>query len=391
MNAIPKLDTVGIIRLTRAGRLEEATALIQAGLNGRQPSPAVEPQTGALLDLEAPASPEGSWHDAQDTRGVKRPSAQFNRPARRSWSDAKRFDLPGLRSRPSAPRPIPAGASFTTHHASTKTGALAYKLYIPSTSSAAPMPLIVMLHGCTQNPDDFAAGTRMNELAEAHGFLVVYPEQTQVANASRCWNWFRTGDQVRDGGEPALIAAATRQVIATHQIDPKRVFVAGLSAGGAAAAIMGCAYPDLFAGVGVHSGLACGAASDLPSALAAMRGAGPANRRNGRTKSNVPTIVFHGTADHTVAASNAAVVADQASGQGATRTTEEGITADGTGFTRLILRDDAGLTIGETWMIEGAGHAWSGGSSEGSYTDPRGPDASVEMLRFFGLVPPADR
>jgi poly(hydroxyalkanoate) depolymerase family esterase len=177
---------------------------------------------------------------------------------------------------PAAPRaPVPDGAQFLTATFSNEASSRPYKLYVPSGYRPdRPAPLVVMLHGCTQSPDDFAAGTRMNAGAEEHACLVVYPGQTASANMQRCWNWFSEGDQHRDRGEPALIAGITREVMRDYAIDPRQVYVAGLSAGGAAAAIMGDAYPDLYAAIGVHSGLACGAASDMPSAFAAMQGGG---------------------------------------------------------------------------------------------------------------------
>lgn len=255
-----------------------------------------------------------------------------------------------------------------------------YKLYVPPQAGQRPLPLVVMLHGCTQDPDDFAAGTRMNEAARAQGCFVLYPAQSKQANPQRCWNWFKHTHQQRGRGEPALLAAMTRDVMARHAIDASRVYAAGLSAGGAMAAILGQAYPDLYAAVGVHSGLAAGAAKDLPSALAAMRGGAAA----APGLAGVPTIVFHGDADgtvhpdngeHVVAASARAARPDD----GAGRERVDG----GRAYTRRVYRSAEGEVLAEHWLVHGSGHAWSGGSRAGSYTDPAGPDATAEMLRFF--------
>jgi poly(hydroxyalkanoate) depolymerase family esterase len=193
---------------------------------------------------------------------------------------------------------LPDAARFEERTYTNEAGRRTYKLYIPSCYREEPLPLILMLHGCHQSPDDFASGTRMNELAEEQAFLVTYPSQPSSANPARCWNWFSAGDQLRDRGEPLLIVGITREIMRTVAVDPARVYIAGLSAGGAAAAIMGSVYPDMYAAIGVHSGLACGAAKDMPSAFAAMRQGGSCLLEG--AKHPLPTIVFHGDRDTTV-------------------------------------------------------------------------------------------
>lgn len=298
----------------------------------------------------------------------------------------KRAEIPATEVALSSQRPA---GRFVLARYTNPSGTRAYKTYIPARDEGQARPLVVMLHGCKQNPDDFAAGTRMNELADEMGFIVAYPEQACAANASRCWNWFQAADQQRDDGEPSLIAGITRDVIARYNADPGRVYVAGLSAGGAMAAIMGHTYPDLYAAIGIHSGLAYAAARDIPSALAAMRGrsfrSDPGCAES--TFQAVPTIVFHGDLDTTVHSSNGAQVIAQATPAGedlvtaavAPQSVEKG-EESGRRYTRTV---SAGKPALEHWLVHGAGHAWSGGSVNGSYTDPLGPDASRAMLRFF--------
>lgn len=316
-------------------------------------------------------------------------------------------DVIDVTARDIAPKPTARGAGqFIARTLSHPAGVRDYKLYRPAVRAGAPggpVPLLVMLHGCTQSADDFAAGTQMNRLADAHGFLVLYPEQSSSANASRCWNWFRSQDQVRDGGEPELIAAMVREVMqeqaVARPVDPGRVFVAGLSAGAAMAVILGETWPDLFAAVGAHSGLPFAAAHDIPSAMAAMKGRGVLGRahfpgtaddpRRSATHA-VPTIVFHGDRDHTVQQSNSEHIAEQARHASPTLDahSESGTAAGGRRYTRAVHADAAGRVIVEQWTVHGAGHAWSGGDAAGTYTDNAGPDASAEMLRFFMALPP---
>jgi poly(hydroxyalkanoate) depolymerase family esterase len=290
---------------------------------------------------------------------------------------------------------------FLSRAFSNDAGRRTYKLFVPASYAPAEgkaMPMVVMLHGCKQSPDDFAAGTRMNELAGQHGFLVVYPAQANNANGSKCWNWFRGEDQRRDGGEPSLIAGITREVASEYNVDQRRIFVAGLSAGAAMAVILGVAYPELYAAVGAHSGLPYAAAHDVTSAFSAMKGGAAhagitklftaAHSQPARSLNTVPTIVFHGDADHTVAATNAIAIVEATVGAADAESlqisTHDGVTATGSKFSRTVYTDSsAGNPVIEYWILHGAGHAWSGGSAQGSFTNPSGPDASAEMIRFF--------
>ena len=329
-------------RMTQGGDLRAATAAIQEALAGRSfdaASPAPPAQDNAVIDVVARVLDEA--------------------PARAEPPLADQF----------------TAGSFADHAMRRD-----YKLYVPPGADARPLPLVVLLHGCTQDPDDFAAGTAMNALARQHGFHVLYPAQSQQANPQRCWNWFKHSHQQRGRGEPALLAGMTREVMARHRIDADRVYVAGLSAGGAMAAILAGAYPELYAAAGVHSGLAAGSARDLPSALAAMRQGGPLQATTGR---GVPTIVFHGEGDSTVHPSNGAQVAAASAGADAVAEVTQATSPGGRPYSRSVYRGPGGGVVAEYWRVQGAPHAWSGGSAQGSYTDPRGPDASAEMLRFF--------
>ncbi|MEP7187359.1 MAG: PHB depolymerase family esterase [Rhodanobacter sp.] len=356
------------MRLMRSGDLHAATRAIQQGLAASEPCSAHNDDTFHASD--APAAT-----DCIDGE----------------FRVVDRVDATDERDAASAANPPTAGR-FETQRFVGDTGELDYKLYVPAGLDTTNAPLLLMLHGCTQSPDDFARGTRMNALADKHGYVVAYPEQPASRNATLCWNWFRRGDQQRESGEPALLAALTRRLIATHGIDERRVYVAGLSAGGAMAAILASTHPDLYAAIGVHSGLPVGLASDVPSALAAMRGG--VSRRSATASNSgsrpVPAIVFHGDKDTTVHPDNGhGVIAQSLADDGVHAAAakgahvERGIAAGGRRYTRTVHKLADGSVAAEHWIVEGAGHAWFGGDAAGSYTDPHGPDASAQMLRFF--------
>lgn len=266
-----------------------------------------------------------------------------------------------------------APARFIRRSYTNQAGTRSYRIYLPAGYSGQSLPIVVMLHGCKQTPEDFAVGTRMNQWADELRFIVVYPSQPRLANLSRCWNWFSPHNQRRDQGEPSLIAGITREVIARYGADPQRVYVAGLSAGGAMAAVMGATYPDLYAAVGMHSGLPYAAARDAASALAAMQG----HRRGEPAAHGIPTIVFHGDRDTTVHPRNG-----EHGFAGLELQAQKG-EAGGRSYTRAIFRGKPRL---EYWLVHGGGHAWFGGNAKGSYADPSGPDAAREMLRFFAIA-----
>ena len=285
---------------------------------------------------------------------------------------------------------IPEGAQYLARRCRCVAGARRYKLYLPASQPKKPQGLIVMLHGCHQSPDDFAVGTHMNQLAEKHGLAIAYPQQTRRNNAALCWNWFRPEDQTRGSGEPAILAALTRKLVRELRIRRDRTFVVGLSAGGAMAAIMIDQYPDLFAGAGIHSGLARGAAEDVISAMSSMRGGGSGDDTTATLQISAPVrrIVFQGDNDSTVHPSNAANIVTAVLGEGATPLRVVNGSVRGRGYTRSTYAHSAGVGTLELWIVAGAGHAWSGGKKAGSYTDTTGPDASAQMVRFF-LAKPA--
>ncbi|MFN3823751.1 MAG: alpha/beta hydrolase family esterase [Pseudorhodobacter sp.] len=302
--------------------------------------------------------------------------------------------MPRARSGPSASGAtpvVPQGAKFQTRTHRHAAGSRGYKLYLPASHPGQPKGLILMLHGCNQSPDDFALGTHMNALAEKHGLAIAWPAQTGRQNAAQCWNWFKPGDQMRGAGEPAILATLARKLGRELGVARDATFVAGLSAGGAMAAILADVYPDVFAAAGIHSGLARGAARDVVSAMAAMRNGGtsPGASPSGIAHPHpVRRIVFHGDADRTVHPSNAAMIVSASVGGAAAPVRVGKRSVRGRGYVRSDYAGADGAVMLELWMLDGAGHAWSGGRNAGSYTDRTGPDASAQMIRFF-LAKPA--
>lgn len=396
MSASPSAPMADALRLTREGRLTEAVAVIQGHL--AEPTRPSSPHA----DSSRPGTPRAVSPGADSPRAGSDAlidtlveALDRSRPAARTLAallaDRPRGGGPaggarGLLGHATRPAQAPGSArrgpgQLSSRVHSGPAGSRRYDLYVPTSATGAPAPLLVMLHGGRQTPADFAAGTRMDDLAERHGFLVAYPEQTTEANSGRYWNWFRPQDQRRDGGEPAILAGIAREVAEEHAVEESRVYAAGFSAGGAMSAVLAATHPDLFAAVGVHSGLGYGAASDVSSAFAAMRTGGTP-----RSSGQVPLVVVHGDRDRVVAPVNATkLVEAHLRGSGA-RTRAATAPLGGPGAsrtTRTTHTDVDGRVVAEQWTISGGGHTWFGGSPAGSYTDPTGPDASEGIVRFL--------
>jgi poly(hydroxyalkanoate) depolymerase family esterase len=366
-------------------------ALAAAGLIGSVGvAPSNNPDPGIKLpQTRLPGAGHGAELLPPRADRLRKPLSEVVRTLRSGGMGLKLDGLPGLGQPAHLPTlPLPDGAQFLDQRYSCAAGVRRYRLYVPSSAGEGLQGLIVMLHGCTQNPEDFAAGTGMNALAEEHALLIVYPAQTSGDNSMSCWNWFRPGDQMRDTGEPAIIAGLTESLRDQYAIPKERVFVAGLSAGGAMAAIMGETYPELYGAIGVHSGLAYGSANDVMSAFTAMRGQvaleqAPSSN-DGAPEAGPRMIVFHGAADTTVHPSNARrIIASQSGSRAKSTRTEHTASGETRAYSRLVAERDDGTHGIECWMIDGAQHAWAGGHPSGSYTDPRGPNASAAMVRFF--------
>jgi poly(hydroxyalkanoate) depolymerase family esterase len=413
------LDAMGeALSLVGKSNLAEATALIRKALSGGESDPEAEEHARVeALDpgrdsglAEAPALPRKSGEEAQGRKSepeaepARPPASALARPARRPLGEVLRavrdrpvFSVAALAERggrgqrprlQEAPGLNPApdfGDRFLKRAYRGAAGALNYRLYVPADHERRDLALVIMLHGCTQNPEDFALGTQMNGLADEFGLIVAYPHQTRRANPSGCWNWFDPRHQRRGSGEPAKLAGLAQELMREFGVGKDRVFAAGLSAGGAMAEVLAATYPDVFDAVGIHSGLAYKSAVDVPSAFAAMKGtasglAGPqgANARGCRK------IVFHGLADSTVHPVNGGRILDEAErGAGPLKRNDLDWGSEAGRVSRTVLEDPEGRPVVERWLVEGGGHAWFGGDPRGSYTQSVGLDASRVMVRFF--------
>ena len=385
--------------LTRAGWIQEAVAVIQAGL-GFRTSAAHSADQKSSKERNYAKEIHGELAHAEHVPVAHIPTLQFPTAQIRPSTVPEIREMLQPSPAPIVPHVVADSrpGTFTdgdfafngkTHH---------YKLFVPGAAASSPRAMVVLLHGCTQDPDDFALGTDMNDIAGAAGWVVLYPAQSARANHTKCWNWFKSG--VEPGaGEPMWIAALTQRIQYEQHIDSDRTFIAGLSAGAAMAVLTAELHPELFKGVGVHSGLAAHVAANVMEALSVMKH-GPRARQKrfystGSTASNpiIPVIVFHGDADKTVDLENADQVIDVAIARA--KQAEPGLVvnesenkgaANGTSFTQVIYTGTANRPIAEYWRLHGAGHAWSGGNDRGSHTSASGPSASAEFLRFFAAV-----
>jgi poly(hydroxyalkanoate) depolymerase family esterase len=362
------LDAMGeALSLVRQSNVAEATALLRRALSG-----------------EAPQGRDS----ASDAQPLLPPAPAFAPPPRRPLGEVLR----ALRTRPAVPGGAPEaepahdfGERFLKRVHRGPAGSLTFRLYVPADRERRELALVLMLHGCTQNPEDFALGTQMNDLAEEFGLIVAYPHQPRRANPSGCWNWFDRRHQNRGSGEPAKLAGLAQALAKEFGVGQERIFAAGLSAGGAMAEVLAATYPDVFAAVGVHSGLPYRSAVDVPSAFAAMKGTAAVNSSSPAANDRrCRKIIIHGGADLTVNSVNGERILDQAE-RGDTTLKRIDLDWEGEGgrVRRTVLEDAEGRPVVEHLFVEGGGHAWYGGDPRGSYTQAVGLDASRVMVRFF--------
>jgi poly(hydroxyalkanoate) depolymerase family esterase len=364
------LDAIGdAMNLVKKSNVLEATALLRKALSGG-----------------------GANSGGGDSAGSSSSPAQtFVPPPRRRLGDVLHVlrDARSIVQRHSfAPETAQTEAldeRFISRNFRSAAGSLNYRLYLPADRSGRDLSLLLMLHGCTQNPEDFAVGTQMNALADEFGLIVAYPRQPRSANPSSCWNWFDKRHQQRGAGEPAKLAGLAQALAGEFGVRKEQIFAAGLSAGGAMAEVLAATYPDVFNAIGVHSGLAYQAASDVPSALAAMKGTAAATPTHGGVGAiDCRKIIFHGGSDATVHPANAERILDQVrSGSRVLKQIDLDWEIEGGRVNRTVLQDNEGRAVVEQWFVEGGGHAWFGGDSRGTYTQKVGLDASRVMVRFF--------